>query len=181
MLGILQALPNTALWKDWKSDWKVSVVWEVGRSKFYNVLPTRPLNEVCEEYVAAVWTMWTSQLSKTLFSTMSEYHSNPIFSRICTFRQVKAWTCGSVILEARLSFGDSRCLATALGNLRTKPQFLNMYLGLCAAGEHFWEYRDLARKRITQQLRLILYQRMCQLQHRWLQAPKFVIYRKVEF
>jgi len=36
--------------------------------------------------------------------------------------------------------------------LRTKPQFLNMYLGLCAAGEHFWEYRALARQRITQQI-----------------------------
>jgi hypothetical protein len=36
--------------------------------------------------------------------------------------------------------------------IRTKPQFLNMYLGLCAAGEHFWEYRVLARKRITEQL-----------------------------
>ncbi|MDF5717317.1 MAG: DUF4070 domain-containing protein, partial [Rhizonema sp. NSF051] len=33
-----------------------------------------------------------------------------------------------------------------------KPQVLNMYLGLCAAGEHFWEYRTLARERITQQL-----------------------------
>lgn len=33
--------------------------------------------------------------------------------------------------------------------LRTKPQFLNMYIGLCAAGEHFWEYRVLARERIT--------------------------------
>lgn len=36
--------------------------------------------------------------------------------------------------------------------VRTKPQFLDMYLGLCAAGEHFWEYRLLARERITQQL-----------------------------
>ncbi|PLZ59974.1 hypothetical protein CBP15_01895, partial [Fischerella thermalis WC442] len=36
--------------------------------------------------------------------------------------------------------------------LRTKPKFLNMYLGLCAAGEHFWQYRILARERITQQL-----------------------------
>jgi hypothetical protein len=33
-----------------------------------------------------------------------------------------------------------------------KPQVLNLYLGLCAAGEHFWEYRALARERITQQL-----------------------------
>ena len=33
-----------------------------------------------------------------------------------------------------------------------KPQALNVYLGLCAAGEHFWEYRALARERISQQL-----------------------------
>ncbi len=36
--------------------------------------------------------------------------------------------------------------------LRKKPQVLNLYLGLCAAGEHFLEYRALARERITQQL-----------------------------
>jgi hypothetical protein len=35
---------------------------------------------------------------------------------------------------------------------RTKPRFLSLYLGLCAAGEHFWEYRVLARERITAQL-----------------------------
>ena len=36
--------------------------------------------------------------------------------------------------------------------LRQKPQVLNMYLGLCAAGEHFREYCDLARQRITELL-----------------------------
>jgi hypothetical protein len=29
---------------------------------------------------------------------------------------------------------------------------LNMYLGLCLTGEHFWEYRILARERIAAQL-----------------------------
>lgn len=38
--------------------------------------------------------------------------------------------------------------------LQKKPQLLNLYLGLCAAGEHFWEYRALARKRIEQQMNL---------------------------
>lgn len=36
--------------------------------------------------------------------------------------------------------------------LLRKPQVLTMYLGLCAAGEHFWEYRILARERIIRQL-----------------------------
>jgi Domain of unknown function (DUF4070) len=36
--------------------------------------------------------------------------------------------------------------------LARKPQVLTMYLGLCASGEHFWEYRVLAKDRIAQQL-----------------------------
>jgi len=37
-----------------------------------------------------------------------------------------------------------------------KPQLLNMYLGLCAAGEHFWEYRVLAKERIGEQLNAVV-------------------------
>ncbi len=33
-----------------------------------------------------------------------------------------------------------------------KPQALNMYFYLCLTGEHFWEYRILARERISEQL-----------------------------
>jgi hypothetical protein len=36
--------------------------------------------------------------------------------------------------------------------VRRKPQLLGLYLSLCAAGEHFWEYRQLARERIGAQL-----------------------------
>ena len=35
---------------------------------------------------------------------------------------------------------------------RQKPQVLTIYLVLCATGEHFWEYRWIARERISQQL-----------------------------
>ena len=35
---------------------------------------------------------------------------------------------------------------------RQQPRLLALYLGLCAAGEHFWEYRQLARERIGDQL-----------------------------
>jgi Domain of unknown function (DUF4070) len=36
--------------------------------------------------------------------------------------------------------------------LRQKPQVLSLYLTLCLTGEHFWEYRRVARDRIAQQL-----------------------------
>ena len=35
---------------------------------------------------------------------------------------------------------------------RQQPRLLAVYLGLCAAGEHFFEYRQLARERIGDQL-----------------------------
>jgi hypothetical protein len=35
---------------------------------------------------------------------------------------------------------------------RRRPQLVPLYLSLCAAGEHFFEYRQLARLRISDQL-----------------------------
>lgn len=35
---------------------------------------------------------------------------------------------------------------------RQQPRLLPLYLGLCAAGEHVFEYRQLARERIGDQL-----------------------------
>jgi hypothetical protein len=35
---------------------------------------------------------------------------------------------------------------------RQQPRLLALYLGLCATGEHFFEYRQLARERIGDQL-----------------------------
>ena len=160
MLGVLQALPNTALWQRLQQEQRllegVGAV-EVGdQNSLMNFTPTRPLAEVAEEYVEALWALYEPKnylkrcLQQCLNITINpQLQQNVYFPPGKGLRLVAQviWHQGIRRAEIRAQFWQQ--LWTIM---RTKPQFLNMYLGLCAAGEHFWEYRALARERITQQL-----------------------------
>jgi len=160
MLGILQALPNTALWERLKKEQRllegVGGI-EVGdQNSLMNFIPTRPLPEVATEYIEAIWTMYEpANYLRRCFQQCLNITPNPHLQQNMYFPPGKG-----LRLLAQLLWNQGWCRSEIRGQfwrqlwaiLRTKPQFLNMYLGLCAAGEHFWEYRVLARERITQQL-----------------------------
>jgi radical SAM superfamily enzyme YgiQ (UPF0313 family) len=162
MLGILQAIPNTALWHRLKREERLQEASNQGgvaigdQNTLMNFIPTRPLAEIGQEYVKAFWTMYEPQnyLQRCLQQCLNitsdrSLHQNMYFPAGKGLRLVARvfWLQGWQRQEIRAQFW--RQLWTIL---RHKPQFLNMYLGLCAAGEHFWEYRVLARKRIAEQL-----------------------------
>jgi radical SAM superfamily enzyme YgiQ (UPF0313 family) len=160
MLGILQAPPNTALWERLKKEQRliegVGCVETGDQNTLMNFIPTRPLVEIASEYVRALWAMYepTTYLKRCLQHCLN-VTPNPYLQQNMHFPMGKAlrllvrlvWHQGVRLPETRWQFWQQ--LWTIW---RTKPQFLNMYLGLCAAGEHFWEYRILARERIAQQL-----------------------------
>lgn len=160
MLGILQALPNTALWNRLKAEQRllegIGVV-EVGdQNTLMNFKPTRPLNEIAREYVQGFWTLYEpANYLRRCFQQCLNIGEHPKQKQIMRFPASKGlrlvaqliWHQGWQRSEIRLQFWQQLWRI-----LRTKPQVLNMYLGLCAAGEHFWEYRVLARERIAQQL-----------------------------
>jgi radical SAM superfamily enzyme YgiQ (UPF0313 family) len=160
MLGVLQALPNTALWQRLKQEQRLLEglgAVEVGdQNSLMNFTPTRPMTEVAKEYVEALWTIYEPKnyLQRCLQQCLS-ITTNPQLQQNMYFPPGKGlrlvaqliWHQGIRRSEIRTQFWKQLWII-----LRTKPQFLNMYLGLCAAGEHFWEYRALARKRITEQL-----------------------------
>ncbi|MCA1995368.1 MAG: B12-binding domain-containing radical SAM protein, partial [Coleofasciculus sp. S288] len=160
MLGILQALPNTALWQRLKQEQRLLDgvgVTEVGdQNTLMNFIPTRPIAEVAKEYVEALWAMYEPEnYLRRCFQQCLNITPNPRIQQNMYFPPGKGlrlvaqllWKQGVHRSAIRSQFWQQ--LWTIL---RTKPQFLNLYLGLCAAGEHFWEYRALARKRLTEQL-----------------------------
>ncbi|NWF58238.1 MAG: B12-binding domain-containing radical SAM protein [Fischerella sp.] len=160
MLGVLQALPNTALWQRLKQEQRLLEGFgglEVGdQNSLMNFVPTRPMAEVAKEYVEAIWTMYEPRnYLRRCFQQCLNITPNPQLQQTMYFPPGKGlrllaqllWRQGWQRREIRLQFWQQLWAI-----LRTKPQFLNMYLGLCAAGEHFWEYRVLARERITEQL-----------------------------
>lgn len=160
MLGILQALPNTALWQRLQQEERlvtgVGVV-EVGdQNSLMNFVPTRPLADIAQEYVAGFWTLYepTHYLRRCLqqclnITPRTRQAQTMHFTRGKGLRLLAQliWLQGLRRREIRQQFWQQ--LWTIVW---TKPQMLNLYLGLCAAGEHFWEYRVLARQRIAQQL-----------------------------
>ncbi|AFY72427.1 Fe-S oxidoreductase [Synechococcus sp. PCC 7502] len=160
MLGILQALPNTQLWERLKQEHRLVTgigVTEVGdQNTLMNFIPTRPLAEIAREYVEGFWRLYEPKnyLERCLYQCLNirsrtnlrQTMKLPLNKGLRLIIQL-IWHQGIRRSEIRGQFWRQLWLI-----LRQKPQFLNMYLGLCATGEHFWEYREVARSRITAQL-----------------------------
>lgn len=159
MLGILQALPNTALWERLNQEKRLvegnrHLVGD--QNNLMNFIPTRPIADIAREYVEGFWTLYEPQnyLKRCLQqclnvrSLKNQKQLMPLsLSKGLRFIAQLIWHQGICRPEIRGQFWHQLWII-----LFKKPQVLSMYLGLCAAGEHFWEYRALARNRITQQL-----------------------------
>lgn len=159
MLGILQALPNTALWERLKKEQRLisSDGHLTGdQNTLMNFIPTRPITEIAKEYVEGFWTLYEPKnYLKRCFQQCLKIESLnrkqqtmqfPLRKGLTLITQL-IWHQGIRRAEIRGQFWYQLWIVVS-----KKPQVLNMYLGLCAAGEHFWEYRVLAKERIAQQL-----------------------------
>uniref|UniRef100_A0A0C1QT41 Radical SAM protein n=1 Tax=Tolypothrix bouteillei VB521301 TaxID=1479485 RepID=A0A0C1QT41_9CYAN len=160
MLGILQALPNTALWNRLQTEQRliegVGVTATGDQNTLMNFVPSRPIAEIAREYVEGFWTLYepANYLRRCFQQCLNivpparrtQTMQLPLGKELRLIAQL-VWHQGLRRPDIRGQFW--RQLWTLL--LR-KPQVLNMYLALCIAGEHFWEYRILARERMTQQL-----------------------------
>ncbi len=160
MLGILQALPNTQLWNRLQAEQRLVDgigITEVGdQNTLMNFIPTRSLAEIAREYVEGFWRLYEPNryLSRCLQQCLNIGVKNrqrqtmklPLRKELHLIAQL-IWRQGILRPEIRGQFWRQLWII-----LQQKPCVLNMYLGLCAAGEHFWEYREVARARLTQQL-----------------------------
>jgi radical SAM superfamily enzyme YgiQ (UPF0313 family) len=160
MLGILQALPNTALWSRLQQERRLIEnigITEVGdQNTLMNFIPTRPVAEIAQEYVEGFWTMYDPanylrrcfEQCLSIGSLKGRRQTMKVFpSRGLRILAQLIWHQGIRRPEIRTQFWVQFWKI-----LVRKPQVLTMYLGLCASGEHFWEYRVLAKDRISQQL-----------------------------
>ncbi|MFB2896274.1 B12-binding domain-containing radical SAM protein [Aerosakkonemataceae cyanobacterium BLCC-F50] len=160
MLGILQALPNTQLWHRLEKEQRLVEgvgITKVGdQNTLMNFIPTRPVAEIAKEYLEGFWNLYEPKnYLKRCFKQCLKINSPAERKQTMQFPLGKGlrlvsqviWHQGIRSPEIRRQFWQQ-----LLTILLIKPQLLNMYLGLCAAGEHFWEYRVLARERISEQL-----------------------------
>ena len=154
MLGMLQALPNTALWH--RLDKEGRLLNQNGngnQTTLINFIPTRPIEEIANEYVDAFWQLYDPDkyLDRTLrhFLKLGEpRHSRAIRPSWAVIRAllVLFWRQG-IVSKSRWKFWVN------FGKIaKHNPRLVDRYLTVCAYLEHFAEYRQNVRQQIETQL-----------------------------
>jgi radical SAM superfamily enzyme YgiQ (UPF0313 family) len=154
--AMLQALPNTALWHrlDRENRLRAEKDGNINQTTLMNFIPTRPLEDIANEYVHAFWQLYDPHLYLDriyrCFLKLGVPRCHPP-AKLPSFIDIKAlaiviWRQG-VKRDTRWRFWHH-----LFGIIRHNPAVFEHYLTLCAHNEHFMEYRQIVRDEIEAQL-----------------------------
>jgi radical SAM superfamily enzyme YgiQ (UPF0313 family) len=159
MFSMLQALPDTALEHRLRKEGRLlDQASGMNQTTLMNFIPTRPLEDIAQEYIEAFWTLYdpTSYLDRT-YRHFLKLGAPKCPSRVreVSWVNIRAlltlcWRQG-VVRKTRWQFW-----ANLVGILRHNPKVWEPYLGICALGEHFLEYRQIVKDQIEVQLQAYL-------------------------
>ncbi|MCV6638681.1 B12-binding domain-containing radical SAM protein [Candidatus Albibeggiatoa sp. nov. NOAA] len=156
MFTLLQALPNTALWDRLHKEQRLMPGGDINQTSLINFVPTRPSTEIADEYVEAFWQLYEPKqyLQRTYrhFMQMGNLKHRHLESMPFGWGEFKLllrvlWLHG-VVHQTRWDFWRYLYkIARFNGNL------IPDYFVLCAAMEHFVDFRQMVREQITTQLK----------------------------
>lgn len=155
--SLLQALQNTAMWNRLQKEGRLAD----GLATFHqgaimNFVPTRPVEEITEEYIDAFWNIYSPMpfLKRTFrhFMMMNGWRGKT--NRPITHHEIKLFTAicwrQGVLRSTRFRFWW-QLIVIAL----VKPRLLYDYLTTLGVGEHFFSFRYEVRKQLLEKLALL--------------------------
>jgi hypothetical protein len=178
MLGILQALPNTALWQRLQRQGRLLQLepalqaerdgqFDAGvQTNLLNFIPTRPMEDIASEFIAAFDQLYapipylerihsyTSRLGRGLRSSRPG-PGRPVLQTVLGPASRPAALAGLLsLLWLQGVRRPSRWLfwRHLLDTAIQRPQVLGDYLFLCSLHEHFLDYRQVVRQQVNDQL-----------------------------
>lgn len=155
MFSMLQALPDTALWKRLEKEGRLRGQGaNINQTTLMNFIPTRPLEEITQEFINGFWQLYDpmAYLDRTYRHFLKlGAPRHKVSLRKVSWVSVRAllivcWRQG-VLRETRFRFWQN-----LIGILRHNPRVWDHYLSICALNEHFLEYRQVVKDQITAQL-----------------------------
>jgi radical SAM superfamily enzyme YgiQ (UPF0313 family) len=155
MFSMLQALPDTALWHRLQREGRLrDQRANINQTTLMNFVPTRSIEAIAQEYIEAFWQLYdpTNYLERTY------RHFLKLGAPKCSgkTRQINWTTIRAIgILVWRQGIKRQtrwKFWLNFLGILQHNPRVWDHYLGICALGEHFLEYRQIVRTQIEAQL-----------------------------
>jgi radical SAM superfamily enzyme YgiQ (UPF0313 family) len=155
VFGLLQALPNTALWHRLKKEGRLCNQESDGNQfALMNFVPTRPVEEIAQEYVDAFCTLYEpAQFLGRVYQHFLSLRPSPCRVPFQMPSRVELKALATIIWRQ----GGKRSTRwqfwrQLFGILRHNPGVWDHYIIVCAHAEHFIEYRQIVRDQIACQL-----------------------------
>jgi len=155
MFGILQALPNTALWDRLEKEGRLlHQDADINQTTLFNFMPSRPVEELAQEYVTAFCTLYEPEryLNRVYrhFLQMGAPRGQAP-AKLPTFVDIRAlaiivWRQG-IKRNTRWKFWQY-----LFSIFKNNPAVWEQYVTTCAHAEHFIAFRQLVRDQIEVQL-----------------------------
>jgi radical SAM superfamily enzyme YgiQ (UPF0313 family) len=158
MMGMLQALPNTALWHRLEKEGRLiqdkSAAKGVNQTNLLNFKPTRPIRDIANEYVDAFCALYEPN---AYMDRVYSYYLKMGAPRWKGTAKLPTWTdirALSIVVWRQGIKRDtrSRFWRYMLSMARRNPAMLEQFLVVLAHNEHFLEYRAIVQREIREQL-----------------------------
>jgi radical SAM superfamily enzyme YgiQ (UPF0313 family) len=158
LFSMLQALPDTALWHRLEKEGRLrSKSASINQTNLMNFVPTRPLEEIAQEYITAFWELYDPvrflDRAYRHYRILGEatYPKKRKSSKPVNWVTLRAllticWRQG-VLRQTRWQFWRN-----LFSMYRHNPGGVSSYLSVCAQIEHFLEYRQIVKDQIEAQV-----------------------------
>ena len=158
MMGMLQALPKTALWARLEKEGRLiqneDAAKGVNQTNLLNFVPTRPIEEIANEYVDAFCALYEPN---AYMDRVYSYYLKMGAPRWKTAAKLPTWidikALSTVVWRQGIKRDTrSRFWKYMFGMARHNPALLEQFLVVLAHNEHFLEYRSIVQQEIREQL-----------------------------
>ena len=168
MFGMLQALPNTALWYRLEQEERLldNDKQDINQTTLLNFVPTRPIEDIAQEYIETFWELYDpNRYLDRVYRCFLKLKQTSVKApfKIPSFVDLKAliiiiWRQG-IKRNTRGKFWHH-----LFSIIKENPGVWEHYLTMCAHNEHFLEYREIVKEQIETQLAEYLAQKTLSLQ-----------------
>ena len=158
MMGMLQALPKTALWARLEREGRLiqgeDAAKGVNQTNLLNFEPTRPIRDIANEYVEAFCALYEPN---AYMDRVYSYYLKMGAPRWKTAAKLPTWidikALSTVVWRQGIKRDTrSRFWKYMFGMARHNPALLEQFLVVLAHNEHFLEYRSIVQQEIREQL-----------------------------
>ena len=158
MMGMLQALPKTALWARLEREGRLiqgeDAAKGVNQTNLLNFKPTRPIRDIANEYVDAFCALYEPNAYMDRVYSYYLKMGAPRWkadAKLPTWIDIKALS--TVVWRQGIKRNTrSRFWKYMVGMARQNPALLEQFLVVLAHNEHFLEYRSIVQREIREQL-----------------------------